>query len=96
MGTNESGIAHRLAWHERGAYLIDAYRVVPRILVFGYSALVWKAASWFMSLPDPAAEQSAFVTLLAGFLVPLTNWYMQNGVDWDKRLRGGDGGGATG
>jgi hypothetical protein len=71
---------------ERFAYYLDAYRVVPRILLFGYAALVWKASLWFMALPDPKTEQSAFVTLLAGFLVPLTNWYMQNGVDWSDRM----------
>lgn len=71
---------------ERGAYLIDAYRVVPRLLIFGYAALVWRLALWFMALPDPKTEQSAFATLVAGFFVPLCNWYMQNGVDWVARM----------
>lgn len=72
---------------ERFAYYIDVYRIVPRVLLFGYAALVWKASLWFMALPDPKAEQSAFVTLLAGFLVPLTNWYMQNGTPWSDESK---------
>ncbi len=74
---------------DKGAYLIDAYRLVPRAIVFAYAALVWKSSIWFMGLPDPSAQQAAFVTLVAGFFVPLTNWYMLNGIDWDKRRQSG-------
>lgn len=66
---------------EQVAYLIDLYRVFPRVFLVGYGFLCWKASLWFMALDKPSAEQAAFVTLLAGFFVPLTNFYMQNGVN---------------
>lgn len=77
-----------LAWlsrWERPAYLVDLYRVFPRGILLGYSFMVVEVARWFMALDKPSPEQSAFATLIGGFLVPLTNWYMQNGVDWEKR-----------
>jgi hypothetical protein len=69
---------------ERAAYVIDLFRTFPRIFLCGYGALCWKSALWFMALEKPSPEQAAFVTLLAGFFVPLTNWYMQNGVSRDS------------
>jgi len=81
----------RIDWlssSERWAYIIDLYRLFPRAVLIGYGALVAKIANWFMHLPTPSTEQAAFVTLVCGFFVPLTNWYMQNGVDWEKRRAG--------
>ena len=70
---------------ERVAYLIDLYRVFPRVFLVGYGFLCWKASLWFMALEKPTPEQAAFVTLLAGFFVPLTNFYMQHGVNRESR-----------
>jgi hypothetical protein len=67
---------------ERYAYYIDLFRLFPRVFLCGYGALCWKSALWFMALEKPSPEQAAFVTLLAGFFVPLTN--MQNGVSRDS------------
>lgn len=70
---------------ERVAYLIDLYRLFPRVFLVGYGFLAWKSAIWFMALDKPSAEQAAFVTLLSGFFVPLTNFYMQNGISRDAK-----------
>lgn len=64
---------------ERIADLIDIYRLVPRIVLFGYAAMCWRAAEWFMALEEPTNNQAAFATLIFGFFVPLANFYMQNG-----------------
>ena len=65
----------------------DAARVFPRVFLVGYGALCWKASLWFMALDGPSAEQAAFVTLIAGFFVPLANFYMNNGVKWEPSTK---------
>jgi hypothetical protein len=64
------------------AEVIDAHRVFPKAFVAGYGILCWKVALWFMSLPTPSAEQSAFVTIVVSVFAPLFNWYAQGGRKW--------------
>ena len=64
------------------AEVIDAHRVFPKIFVIGYGLLCWKVALWFMGLPHPTGEQSAFVTIVVSVFAPLFNWYSQGGRKW--------------
>lgn len=64
------------------AEVIDAHRVFPKFFVAGYGVLCWKVALWFMALPQPIAEQSAFVTIVVSVFAPLFNWYSQGGRTW--------------
>jgi hypothetical protein len=71
----------------------DAWRIVPRILLFGYCGfaayLIDTIVTWYTHLP--AAEQSiqnaglitAVSTVLTGFGVPIFSIYSQNGRNWD-------------
>jgi len=65
------------------AAMVDEFRLFPRIFLFGYGALAWKSCLWYMSLPAPSTEQTAFVTLLSTVFAPMTNWYMQTGKKRD-------------
>ncbi len=79
---------NRLGWVEwkcralDAAEVIDAHRIFPKIFVAGYGLLCWKVALWFMALPHPVAEQSAFVTIVVSVFAPLFNWYSLGGRKW--------------
>jgi hypothetical protein len=69
-----------LEWAE----VIDAYRVVPRLLLLGYGYLVWHVTTWFMSLPEPTTQQAALVTAVVGITAPIAGFYQQSGRKWDR------------
>lgn len=58
---------------------LDAWRVVPRLLVAGYGVMVWRVAEWFMSIPDPTAQQSAFVGVVVGAAAAWFGLYVNSG-----------------
>lgn len=58
---------------------LDAWRVVPRLLVTGYGVMVWRVAEWFMSVPDPTAQQSAFVATVVGAAAAWFGLYVNSG-----------------
>jgi hypothetical protein len=68
---------------ERPAYYLDLYRVWPRAILLGYSWMVWTMSAWYMALKEPSGAQSAFVGAVYGVAGLITNFYMQNGVDWN-------------
>ena len=84
----------RLNLWEWPAYLIDIYRLFPRLIFLVASAGMWKIVEWYMALESlqRTAEVSAFVAVAAGAWVKLMDYYMQRGVDWSKRmeLNGGE------
>lgn len=59
--------------------LINAYRVIPRLMVAGYGALIWTVSSWFMTLPDPTGPQAAFVSTLVGASAGVFGFYVNSG-----------------
>jgi hypothetical protein len=40
---------------------LNAWRIVPRLLMFAMIAMTYRTVEWFMSLPDPNPEQAALV-----------------------------------
>jgi len=58
---------------------INLYRVVPRLLVLGYSWLMYEVAFWFMSLPNPMPEQAAFVSTMVGVSAAIFGLYANSG-----------------
>ena len=64
------------------AELLDAYRIVPRILMFGYAALLWESSRWYMALTDPTSQQTTFIGLLWGACGLITKWYFDTGRKW--------------
>ena len=70
---------------EQVAYLIDLYRIVPRMVMLVYGISSWRVAEWFMRIPEPGAAQGAFVSVVAGIAPLLFQFYAANGIDWEKR-----------
>ena len=70
---------------ERWAYNLDMWRVWPRGLLLAVSYFCYYTGMWFMGLDKPSAEQSAFASLVSVAYAKVLDWYMANGVDWNKR-----------
>lgn len=62
------------------AACINRLRIIPRLIVLGYGALMWVVVQWFMALPDPNTQQAALITTLVGISVPVFGFYMQGGI----------------
>ena len=89
MSANE--LADRLGmldrW-ERVAYLLDVFRVVPRLALGGFAVILYEVGSWFMGLKDPTVAQGAFVSVVYAAAPIMVNFYMQQGIDWEARMSG--------
>lgn len=58
---------------------LDAWRVVPRLLVTLYGFMCWYVAMWFMSLPDPSGPQTTFATAIWGAAAGWFGFYVNSG-----------------
>ena len=45
---------------------LDAWRIVPRLLIPSYMVMFVRTCEWFMSLPQPNNAQSAFLATMIG------------------------------
>lgn len=80
----------RLNFWEWYAYLIDIYRVFPRLIFVLASVAEWKILTWYMIVLTSAertTEVSAFVAVVTAAWVKLMDYYMQRGVDWSVRMK---------
>lgn len=50
------------------ANAIDQLKILPRICFLAQIVLTWKVCLWFMTLPEPTTQQSAFVSLVTAML----------------------------
>ena len=66
------------------AKIIDTYRVVPRIIIIGYSVLLYQTTNWFMMLPDPSSPQSMFISTVVGAGAGVFGLYANSGTKWEK------------
>jgi hypothetical protein len=90
----------RLNFWEWPAYLIDLYRVFPRLMFIIGTYFVGKLGFWYMFTlvaVERTAEVSAFVSIVFAAWVKMLDYYMQRGNDWSKRmqLNGGESGGSS-
>lgn len=58
---------------------VDNWRLAPRVFVIGYGWLMWDVAKWFMTLPEPNAAQSAFVSTMTGVAAAIFGFYVNSG-----------------
>lgn len=66
------------------AEALDAFRVIPRLMMLGYGIMVFQISAWFMGLDDPSGAQSAFVSTVWGAAAVISGWYASTGRRWDK------------
>lgn len=71
-----------LEWAE----IIDAWRLWPRLFLVAYFYHLHTLVFWYITLPNPTTEQTAMVGAITALFVPLTKWYMENGVEWPLRV----------
>ena len=45
---------------------LDAWRIVPRLLILSYMVVFYQTCSWFMGLADPNNAQAGFVSVIVG------------------------------
>ena len=64
------------------AEVVDAWRLIPRIILLGYGWILWESQHWFFSLEDPSAPQSVYVSVIWGAGTGLTGWYFNTGRRW--------------
>ena len=58
---------------------LNNYRLIPRILILGYSWLLYDVSLWFMSLSDPSGTQAAFVSTMVGASAAFFGLYTRSG-----------------
>lgn len=66
----------------------DRARVVPRVALAWYMWQMYAVQVWFLTLKEPSGAQAAFVSTVWGAFALLLNFYMQQGVDWNKSASG--------
>lgn len=82
---NQSGAEREAAmnkffeYNDKIADAVDAWRVVPRLLVGLYGYLLYTASVWFMSLPDPTTTQAAFISTMFGAAAAIFGLYTSSG-----------------
>ena len=47
---------------------LNAWRLIPRLLMLAMLVMTYRVVEWFMSLPDPNPEQAALVSVMTGAL----------------------------
>tara|TARA_Y100001963_G_C6593806_1_gene359237 strand:+ start:466 stop:660 length:195 start_codon:yes stop_codon:yes gene_type:complete len=47
---------------------LNAWRIVPRLLMLAMVVMTYRTIDWFMSLADPNPEQAALVSIMTGSL----------------------------
>jgi len=45
---------------------LDAWRIVPRLLILSYMLVFYQTCQWFMSLDNPNNAQAGFVSVIVG------------------------------
>jgi hypothetical protein len=58
---------------------LNAWRIVPRLLIGWYAALVWVVSDWFMTLGDPSTQQASFVSTVVGLSAAIFGLYVNSG-----------------
>lgn len=48
------------------SYVIDSWRIFPRIFISTYLILLYRSVIWFMGLDDPNTEQAALISTMVG------------------------------
>ena len=52
------------------------WKVLPRFMMLASTVMSWRCAEWFMSLEDPTASQSAFVSVVMGVMTGVYGIYL--------------------
>ena len=67
------------------AEVVDAWRVVPRLFMLGYAALVLDTHLWYTALEIPTTAQVSYADAIYVGAAMLTGWYYQTGRKWERK-----------
>ena len=60
--------------------ILNKYRVFPRLFAVLFGLLLFQATQWFMTLPEPNAEQSAFASTMVATAAAFFKFYVGSGA----------------
>lgn len=66
------------------AEIVDAFRLVPRLLLLGFAVVSFKAFIWATGLEELSATQLGLVTAIWGAATVWLTFYLNSGRKWDK------------
>lgn len=66
------------------AEIVDAFRVVPRLVLIGFSVLCYKAFVWATGLDELSTAQLGLATAIWGAATAWLTFYLNTGRKWDK------------
>lgn len=52
------------------------YNAIARLTMIASIAMSWRCAEWFMNIPDPTMQQSAFVSVIMGVMTGIFGIWM--------------------
>jgi len=71
------------------ARTVDAWRIFPRVFVGVYIVLLYKAITWFMTIPEPNLEQAGLVSVVTGAMAAVFGIYAGTSGQ-SKKFKGED------
>lgn len=60
------------------------WKILPRLMMLASTVMSWRCAEWFMSLPEPTSQQSAFVSVVMGVMTGVFGIWMGHEHRGDK------------
>lgn len=67
------------------AEVVDAYRLMPRILAALYALMVWDVTTWFKALEEPNTAQALLLTTVWGASAAWFGFYASTGRKWGQK-----------
>tara|TARA_S200000501_G_scaffold205615_1_gene193332 strand:+ start:3280 stop:3480 length:201 start_codon:yes stop_codon:yes gene_type:complete len=58
---------------------LNAWRVIPRLLMLAMLVMTYRVVEWFMSLSDPTLEQAGLVSVMTGALTGAFGLFLGSG-----------------
>lgn len=68
------------------AEMVDAFRIIPRVVLVLYGLLVYTVVYWFMGLPIPTTQHTALVTTVVGMAAVVIGLYNNSGRSWGGKV----------
>ena len=70
------------------AYMVDQWRIFPRLFITTYIYLLYKVVIWYMDLAAPSMEQSGLVSVVVGAGAAWFGLYTGSSKSQELQLRG--------
>jgi|TARA_R110002074_G_scaffold68975_1_gene161399 hypothetical protein len=58
---------------------LNAWRIVPRLLIIAFIVMTFRVVEWFMTLPEPTLEQAGLVSVMTGALTGAFGLFLGSG-----------------